>query len=131
MYNCINCDIVTNNKKDYAKHLLTAKHKKKELSNETATSISHHIIRCDCGKQYKDRTGLWRHQKKCIFPNIIESTKENTIESVIPAFDMNLVLELLKQNQEFKDLIIDQNEHILKISNQQQSQHIEQNKNII
>jgi len=47
---------------------LTAKHKNQQsqqfvniLSTE---KVSYHF-QCDCGKKYKERTGLWRHKKKC------------------------------------------------------------------
>jgi hypothetical protein len=61
-----------------------------------------------CYKQYNDYSGLWRHKKKC-------EQKPDT----------NLVIQLLKQNDEFKSLIIDQNKTIL----EQNSQLIEVCKN--
>ena len=54
-----------------------------------------------CAKQYNDYSGLWRHKKKC--------EKEP---------DSNLVIQLLKQNDEFKHLIIDQNKTILEQNSQ-------------
>jgi hypothetical protein len=43
---------------------------------------------------------LWRHKKKCC--------EKNTHDKNEPT-DSNLIVQLIKQNQEFKDLIIDQN----------------------
>ena len=53
---------------------------------------------CSCGKQFSYRQGLHRHKKICqkvtIEPNNLNSAA---------------VVELLKQNTEFKQLIIEQN----------------------
>jgi hypothetical protein len=71
---------------------------------------------CHCGKTYKDNSGLWRHKKKC------NPTPENitmTVEEPQPGnnqYSGDLILELLKQNQEFKELIIEQNKHMLEMS---------------
>ena len=38
---------------------------------------------CDCGKKYKDRTGLWRHKKKC---HLFHETTKNEYNSIIDEF---------------------------------------------
>ena len=72
-FNCLLCDYSTSNSKDYKKHILTRKH-------QLATKSTHKIPKnatyfCDCGKKYKDRTGLWRHKRKCTY--IIEDTPQS------------------------------------------------------
>ena len=63
-------------------------------------------VSCEnCNKEYTSRNGLWLHKKKC---TIIK--KEPTEES------NNVILELLKQNQEFKELIIEQNKQIVELA---------------
>jgi hypothetical protein len=63
-------------------------------------------VSCEnCNKEYTSRNGLWLHKKKC---TIIK--KEPTEES------NNVILELLKQNQEFKELIIEQNKQIFELA---------------
>jgi hypothetical protein len=52
---------------------------------------------CNCGKEYKDRTGLWKHKKKC-------ATFE---EKKVANIDNDFIIELVKQNQEFKQQIIE------------------------
>jgi len=143
IFTCEICSFLSGNKKDYTRHLMTAKHKNNindtKIQNLPIKNPSPEYTVCHCGKEYKYHSGLWRHKQTCSQQTTIQSVEpvlENTFTSindiqVMPAFDMNLVLELLKQNQEFKDMIIDQNEQILEISKQQQSQHIEQNKNIM
>ena len=90
---CECCDISTNNKKDYDKHILTAKHSKltnintyfpkNPQTNNHANSLPFICIYCD--RQYKSRVGLWKHKKTCNNTNDIQSLT-------------NMVLEVVKQN---------------------------------
>ena len=64
-FECKKCTYVTSNKKDYNKHLTTAKHKKLIMLTEKIPKIPNTFICELCDKQYKSRTGLWLHQKKC------------------------------------------------------------------
>jgi hypothetical protein len=69
---------------------------------------------CECGKQYKDRTGLWRHKKKCGLINI-NAKNENIIKeenNISP----ELILSIIQQNQEFKNLLLEQNKTIIELS---------------
>ena len=78
-YTCETCDYATCNKKDYRKHLLTDKHKNLNIStdfNKKSQEIPNHSV-CECGKIYKDRSGLWRHKKKCIKTQNINEDDEN------------------------------------------------------
>ena len=103
-YNCSNCDYITCNKKDFNKHNLTAKHLKNTIStNFNKNGILEEkipkIYDCICGKIYKERTGLWRHKQKCN-----ESTEKH---KQMPHIDTNLIIELLKQNQELQKSLIE------------------------
>ena len=60
-----------------------------------------------------DRTGLWYHSKKCDF-------QTNTL-------DAKIFIDLLKQNQDFKEIILEQNVML----NEQNSKIHEQNNKII
>ena len=70
-YICECCNIKTNNKKDYNKHILTSKHKKLTNVNEMETFYPNNyenttIFTCkNCNKEYFSRVGLWKHKKKC------------------------------------------------------------------
>lgn len=76
---CACCDYKTSRKGNYEKHLSTQKHKNKMLKNVenplkivekvaknsiTLGKTNNHVC-CNCGKSYKDRSGLWHHKKKC------------------------------------------------------------------
>ena len=125
---CECCQFKTRNKKDYEKHIMTPKHTKKTqiLQNTTGNTtknphlpqMSDNNYTCICGKSYKHHSSLWYHKKKC------DSKPENitiTVEEPEPhpgnnQYSGDLILELLKQNQEFKELIIEQNKQMLEMS---------------
>jgi hypothetical protein len=108
-YCCDYCGIITNNKKDYTKHLLTAKHTKLTNVNKQLTDISHfsqdcvinncNTFICDiCEKTYKSRVGLWKHKKQCF-------CKEDK-ESLTPfSSDKELIMMLIKQNAELMEIV--------------------------
>jgi len=101
-YVCDICNIKTRNKKDLIRHLTTKKHN--YLTQITKLSQTKNYICLNCHKSYKSRTGLWLHKKKCNN----DSVKEGT-------YNENAIIELIKQNKEFKDIITDQNNKILDI----------------
>ena len=95
---------------NYEKHITTAKHLKSIFSNQkvaksSESSNDYHIC-CKCNKQYKDNSGLWRHKKKCI-----SQTNEKEDDNDMKTTD--LINYLMKENSEFKQLLIDQNKQIL------------------
>jgi len=49
-YLCEKCKYITNNKKDFNKHLMTMKHKNNEKYNENVPKIPI-IFTCECGKK--------------------------------------------------------------------------------
>jgi len=112
LYECTICYFNTSNKKDYTRHLTTAKHTKKTRLNQIEPIIpintpTHHIC-IDCNKEYTSKSGLWYHKKKCTGPLQLDNQKR-----ISNKVDATLVIELLKQNTEFKHMMIEQNKHIL------------------
>jgi len=119
-YICETCDYKSSRKSQYERHLLTTKHKMttEGLQNglQKVPKSSKNV--CECGKEFSNRQNLYRHKKKC------NSTPENitmTVEEPEPhpgnnQYATDLILELLKQNQEFKELIIEQNKQMLEMS---------------
>jgi hypothetical protein len=72
-FSCINCGIKTNNKKDFANHIMTAKHAK--LGNGNTGNTFFPKFRCEkCKKSYASRAGLWKHNKTCNNIIIIDDT---------------------------------------------------------
>jgi len=119
---CYFCDFSCCKQSDYERHILTRKHKKRSISNDLSMigneknalyAENEKKFVCEfCNKSYKDNSGLWRHKKKC---------KEEKCEDEDAKKDNDLVLMLLKENQEFKQLIIEQN----KQNNEMQKQMLE------
>ena len=133
IYICDTCDFKTSNKNDYSRHILTPKHlKHTDFSNNEQTltkkTQQNSTLICDnCEKKYKSRVGLWSHKKKCkkedekcddeLLNNsnlILEILKDK-----LPAENNDsLIIELLKQNQDFKNLMIEQNKYMMEQSKQ-------------
>ena len=103
---CEFCDYNCCKKSDFIKHLSTRKHQNNDkmmtnndiLSPKVAETI---IYKCDCGKQYKYRQGLFAHKKIC---NIINS---EIIDEPNNITNKELIITLLKQNNELQNQIIE------------------------
>ena len=128
-YICDICEYTTNNKYDYSKHLLTPKHKtrsSKSILGQKITPDHNALYVCSvCDKHYKSRNGLWYHEKKCKSMQN-NSQRESVLESKM--VDASIVIELLKQNQEFKNMMIEQQQQLLEyqqksLEYQQKSDH--------
>ena len=111
-FHCEICDYYTSKRSQYERHQLTLKHK--NLLNPTKKSSAH--IVCECGKEYRHTSTLYAHKKKC---NWTESEKAQEVLAT-PITDASnnvisceLVMELLKQNNEFRELLKDQNKQII------------------
>jgi uncharacterized C2H2 Zn-finger protein len=108
-YNCEKCNFTSSNKKDYNKHILTAKHTKEIIGNHIS------IYKCDqCEQIYKTNSGLWKHKQKCDsqnkkMPLLTEQvSQDDSLTINEPTSDASTILLLLKQNQEFKSLMVEQ-----------------------
>ena len=105
-YKCEICDIKTNNKKDFSKHLNTTKHKNRTNLNVLEHENPSKKFQCKlCHKFYIARNSLWYHEKKCPLLNECEKEKTNTVEV---NKDGNEIIELLiKENSDFKNIVFE------------------------
>ena len=89
-YKCDCCVFYTTNKTDYIRHMSTKKH----IINACQQHVNQYMC-SNCDKSFKDRSGLWRHRKKCM-----EYDDSNT--------DTNkeLMMMLIKDNAELKNMLI-------------------------
>jgi len=109
-YICDSCDFICSNKKDYNRHLLTAKHK--ILTNTyIITPKNPFQNECECGKKYKHRQSLFNHKKKC---KIIILQEEHVDDS-------KEIMKLLMQQQNEQNQMIQEQNKIIQ-------QHVEQSK---
>jgi hypothetical protein len=104
-------------KSDFNKHLLSSKHQKNvkmvTLDYIKVEKVAEAIFACECGKEYKHRQGLSRHKKTCN-----EQEPATTINPLPIDMSYNIILEIVKQNQEFKELLIEQNKENQKLQQQ-------------
>jgi hypothetical protein len=101
-FTCKCCDYNCSKEYDYKKHLMTAKHNKLININKVLIEKSPTFVCNLCKKEYKSNVGLWKHKKKC---NELLSKKEeefNQITTVEVSFLTNLVLEVVKNNNEMQ-----------------------------
>ena len=122
-YYCKNCDYNTSKKSSYANHLLSARHQRTTSGTTLATKGLHKIMQhelnnntfvCSCGKKYKHHSSIWKHKKKCNSLEILPE-KENIADASYNPINTDIIIELLKQNNEFKTLLTEQNKHILEL----------------
>jgi len=109
---CSDCDYNTSKTSSWKKHLLTSKHQNtintiKTTISKTGCEYSHH--KCSCGKVYKHYSSLWNHKKSCKGLIVVENYGENISEK-------DLIMLLLKENKEFKQLIIEQSAHMMELA---------------
>ena len=117
-YSCNFCNYNTCNIKDYNKHLLTQKHKSNELTtldNTENPKLTIKIYTCEkCQKKYNDRTGLWRHNKKCNIQDkniqIIDLEANKETEEL-----KELIKYLMKENIDFKNIMINTQNQMIKV----------------
>ena len=110
-YSCDCCHIKTNNRKDFEKHVLTAKHSKLTNVNTQLTEKSpncgyFNFICQYCNKEYKSRVGLWKHKKIC--SNIIMDQQSEIFDK--DQFILMLVKqnsELIKETSECKNMMME------------------------
>ncbi len=112
-YLCELCNYDTCNKKDYTKHLMTAKHNARQCSQNAQKTSP--LYECSCGSSYKHIQSYNRHKKSCTNLSIQNDECNFNHNQHIPIMDASVVLELLKQNQEFKELILEQNKQMVEL----------------
>jgi DNA-binding phage protein len=123
-YICEHCDYKCSKHSDYLKHIGTRKHKIATMEILDMPIVAHHMCSV-CDKSFKTYSGLWKHSRKCITipkqpDQPLGQHHDQPLKVSSEDMQMTLILELVKQNQEFKDMLI-----------QQSSQMMEQNKNMV
>jgi hypothetical protein len=111
---CSMCHFRCSKQSNYETHLLTPKHQKNENGKNDNENVSKNALFnyvCSCGKAYKHASGLSRHKNadNCI-------TIQNSEESEFKVLT-NLVLEVVKQNQELINQNNEANKHNQDLTN--------------
>jgi hypothetical protein len=91
-YHCEKCDYTCFKKYNWDKHLVTLKHSKETTGNNLVAFSGKNELLCEiCNKEFKNRSGLWKHNKKNHEQN---NTNTNNV------IDKEVVMMLLKQNSD-------------------------------
>ena len=107
-YICENCNYNTSRKSQYFRHLETNKHYKNiNQNNENATKVLNNFT-CICENTYLYKSGLYKHKKKCVMLKNNNNIKKISNEE--------LFLSILKDNQDFKQMLIEQNSKIMELT---------------
>ena len=104
-FTCIKCEFKCCKQSDFNRHALTLKHQNTDkILTNTDASDARHMFTCSCGKKYKHRQSLFNHSKKC-------NHNKSIINDTIPVKNADnkdeLINYLMKENQEFKKLILE------------------------
>jgi hypothetical protein len=115
-YKCEICNFKCSKKSNYNSHLLTAKHKIRTLTNEKMPNdkvLRLSIHECSCGKSYTHASSLWNHKQKC-------SEYKSQLDKSTNSSDSDLIVALIKQNNDFKNMILEQSKQMLDIAKNSQ-----------
>jgi len=116
-YTCETCYYNTSRYSQYVRHLDTPKHKKRLISTfcqQMSTNVNKESSEflCNCGKIYKERTGLWKHKQKCKELILTDNNKGNSDNEVEEdeyddniVTDKKLILMLINQNKELMEIV--------------------------
>lgn len=129
-FKCEVCDYKSCKKSDFQKHLSTDKHRhrlndsnRREMVVKKSPKISNIChYQCKCGKIYKYDSGYYRHKKQCTEHKKLETDKDSgeeiinsNTEPTISVDKDELIKYLMKENSEFKQLIVEQNKLVVKM----------------
>ena len=104
-YSCDKCDYICKQKWLWNRHITTTKHQNtyKNTDFDLQKSVEK-CYKCKCGSEYSHRQSLYNHRKKCK-----GSTESDMIHQQDKQTESDIIVQLIKQNQEFKELLLEQN----------------------
>ena len=129
IFQCNLCNYVTTKKSDYIRHNMSVKH------SDKCCVENYYKYNCICGKKYKGRDGLGRHQHKC--KHFIENEdddeyeeNEDNEEDEIEVWK-DMIKTLMDQNTELQKTLIEEGKEFRNtIANMQPQSNITNNNNI-
>ena len=133
---CEICEYTCSKQSDFLKHCSTRKHIHLTNSENMLTEKSQSHICKRCNKEYKSKQGLWSHSKNCVSPDktqfsniLIKPDDDNECSEPIKKY----IMKLVEQNNELKNMFIQQNTELLQQKNEfhQQNTDIQEIKTIL
>jgi hypothetical protein len=112
---------------DWDRHSATVKHSVNADGNPMETKKLKKTYTCGCSKKYYTNSGFWKHKKTCILSNEkkenVSSDESEDVKSLDKIDDKQLILMLLKDNQELKQILIEQSKENKDLTNTMIEQH--------
>ena len=102
---CDFCDYNTSRKYNYELHLESKKHQNNTFTKKLAKTSKTYLC-SNCDKLFSDRVTLWRHKQKC----------NNETTDLIDT--TNLIQYLIKENTDFKQMLVEQNKNMNELTKQ-------------
>uniref|UniRef100_A0A6C0I7N0 C2H2-type domain-containing protein n=1 Tax=viral metagenome TaxID=1070528 RepID=A0A6C0I7N0_9ZZZZ len=132
-FECITCDFKCSKKGDWNRHITTLKHSILTKPNTIPNiKVQPTIFTCICGNKYKHLSSLCAHKKKCINKtdktndkedeHFFESeedddeTKGTKSKKAVYNIDPQMLLDVLKQNQEFQMFMMEQQKQMMEMA---------------
>ena len=135
IFSCESCDFKCYKKRDWDRHIITRKHvsqsqwKKMEKNGNEKSPL----LKCECNKEYKSISGLWKHKKICesIHPVSLDTSLDVSLDVSLDTSQISseLIVEILKQNSEFQNMLLEQHKTIVEMSKNNSNTLINNNNN--
>jgi hypothetical protein len=122
---CEKCNYSTTLIRDYEKHKNTKKH----LLKVTDNSVCNNNNICECGKEFSNRSGLWKHKQKCELNH--ETTKKENDELVENKVSSDLFLQAINRTNELQEAFLEQNRELQNKLLEKENYIIEQNNKLL
>jgi len=119
-YICDVCDFKCSKLSNYNTHILTPKHSQNIFSNQSGdkTHQKGDFVCENCEKKYKSKSGLWYHSRTCVVDNEVFQEPTQTLNQNLNQYqnqnlnqvhqiDPNILLDIIKQNQELQKQMIE------------------------
>jgi len=110
-YYCNFCDYGTSKKSSFDDHNLSAKHRMETKSKQMETpgnAILPKMFFCEnCEKKFKNRSGLWKHNKICKNNDDIDKKNEGPTDKELMMMVVQQNAMLIKENSEFKNMMME------------------------
>jgi hypothetical protein len=107
---CEKCDFKCYMKCDWDRHIMRPKHLLSHKVDTEETKKLKKTYFCECNKKFTSRSGFYKHKQNCVKAVILNDKEIKINENEIVKF-------LMKENSEFKQLLLEQNNQILSLVN--------------
>lgn len=127
-YLCTDCNYRTERKQHLNRHLQTVKHVNTVRHNQTGNNK----YVCNCGKTYTYKSGLCKHKKTCNYDESYDDSDNYEYEIIEEKEEgeenkTQMILSLIRQNDEFKQMLVEQNKKIMEMMQERETSNVYNN----